>query len=88
MSCERARKGEVALLRRLRHQTLGEGVERALVDQVGREEDVAEAGEAERRLLQVREKEDVVVDERVAEAERRRRELSGDGRLRFGVVSG
>ena len=88
MSCERARKGEVALLRRLRHQTLGKEVERALVDQVGREEDVAEAGEAEWRLLQVREKEDVVVDERVAEAERRRRELSGDGRLRLGVVSG
>ena len=72
MSRERAGEGQVTLLGRLGHQTLGEEVEGALVDEVRRQEDVPEAGEAERRLAEVGEEEDVVVDQRVSEPERGR----------------
>ena len=58
-----------------------------LVDEVWREEDVSQAREAEGRLGEVGEEEDVVVDEGVAEAEGSRGELRGDCWLGFGVVS-
>ena len=73
-------------MRRLCHQALGEEVECALVDQTRPEEDVLQASEAEGRLAEVGVEEDVVVDERVAEAEGSGRELGGDCWLRFCVV--